>query len=76
MGKIVCYNCPHCATLFETEEDYRKHILDTLIGCADTINVLHRDAKDLNIGFREVVVPFNCTRYYEAEDLSNKEEKK
>lgn len=73
MPVVNCYRCPHCATLFETKEDYRKHVLDTLIECAETINTLYKDAQDLNIGFREVVAQYGFTRYYEAKDLGDEQ---
>lgn len=73
MPKIECYKCPHCEEVYFDRGEYRKHVLDKLIECADTINALYKDAQGLNIGFGENFSHKDLTRYYEAKDLGDEQ---
>lgn len=73
MPKINCYKCPHCKEVYLDREEYRKHVLDKLLECAETINALYKDAQKLNIGFGETFSPYDFTSHYEAKDMGDKQ---
>ena len=73
MPKIECYKCPHCREVYFDRKEYRKHILDKLQECADTINTLYNDAKVLNIWFCEKLSHRDLTRYCEVVDSGDEQ---
>lgn len=47
---VTLYRCPHCKKLFDDKKQYRKHALEVMGDCANTLNSFANDLKELNVG--------------------------